>query len=90
MISQDDRQEEIVKFCKRPRTTKQIMEKFELGEHSIYKYMRSLRGDGYIIQQKSLATKNNQPRFYIATGKPYIRKGETHDPTGFVICGVRF
>ena len=90
MISQDDRQEAILKFCKKPRTTKQIMDELGIGEHSIYKYMRSLRGDGYIVQQKNIARKNNQPNFYVATGKPYIRKGETRYPTGHIICGVRF
>ena len=88
----EERQIEIIKYCDKPKTAKQIMTKFELGEHSIYRYLRYLRNDGYLVKQKNLSASNNQYNFYVATGKPYVKKGSPYTayPTGHTICGVRF
>jgi len=90
-VTFEERQQRILEFCKTPKTSKEIMEEFGLGEQGVYRCMRMLKESGHMVKERDFSRPNNHGARYVSTKKNYVPKGRTKPAlSGHTICGVKF
>ena len=90
-MTYDERQEALLQFCKRPRSTEQIKAEFGIGTQAVYGCVRKLKASEHLLKINAPGKANGHGVTYQWTGKPYHvtnRKKPKYNK-GFTILGVR-
>ena len=91
-MTYDERQEELLRFCERPRSTEQIKEYFRIGTQAVYGCVRKLKASGHLQRLDAPGKANGHGVTYQWTGKPYhvAKRGKSQYNRGVTIMGVSF
>lgn len=90
-MTYDERQEEILSFCSRPKSTEQIKAHFGIGTQAVYGCVRKLKASEHLLKINAPGRPNGHGVTYQWTGKPYSvtsRKKPQYNK-GFTVLGVR-
>ena len=90
-MTYDERQEALLEFCKRPRSTEQIKAEFGIGTQAVYGCVRKLKASEHLRRIDAPGKANGHGVTYQWTGKPYhvTNRKKPQYNKGFTILGVR-
>lgn len=90
-MTYDERQEALLEFCERPRSTEQIKAHFGIGTQAVYGCVRKLKASGHLNKINAPGKANGHGVTYHWTGKPYHveKRGKPKYVKGITVMGVR-
>lgn len=79
----------LLEYCSKPRSSEEIMEKFNLGRQAVYFRLRKLRAEGCLERLTVEGRPLGHGARYEATGKVFDIKKPPQYVRGVTIMGVR-
>jgi hypothetical protein len=84
-----ERMQAILEFCKQPKSSEQIKDKFNITHQATYRCIRILKAGGNLQKINIKGKPNGHGVTFLTTDKPYHVPTKPKWNTGFTILGVR-